>query len=129
MDLLPTFCRLAGVEPPGDRVLDGHDLSAVLLGQTDRSPRDTVFYWRQEELYAVRSGPWKAHFITEGCFQDQALQKREAHAPPLLYHLENDPSERNEVGEAHPDVIEKITKLAEQHRQSIQPMENQLAKR
>ena len=26
VDLLPTFCALAGVEPPDDRILDGHDL-------------------------------------------------------------------------------------------------------
>src|SRR5262249_60166027 len=64
LDLLPTFCALAGVPAPTDRVLDGYDLSAVLQGK-GRSPRQTMFYWRGSKLYAVRHGAFKAHFITQ----------------------------------------------------------------
>lgn len=74
-----------------DLKLDGHDLSPLLLGRTYKSPRDRVFYWREEQLYAVRVGPWKAHFITQGCYG--LGEKRQEHATPLLYNVENDPSE------------------------------------
>ncbi len=57
IDLLPTFRALAGVPAPTDRVLDGYDLSGVLLGRTDKSPRDRVFCGRQEQLDAVGVGP------------------------------------------------------------------------
>ena len=126
MDLLPTFCSLAGVEPPKDRVLDGHDLSPLLLGKTEKSPRDTVFYWRQEKLFAARVGAWKAHFITHGGYGTGP--KREEHAKPLLYNLEHDPSEKYNVAAQHPDVVASIEKIAEEHRKSVKPVENQLTR-
>ncbi|MCS1412148.1 MAG: Arylsulfatase [Verrucomicrobia subdivision 3 bacterium] len=127
MDLLPTFCSLAGVQPPADRTLDGYDLSPLLFGATDKGPRDTVFYWRSAELYAVRQGPWKIHFITEGCYG--IGPKREVHETPELYHLEQDPSEKYNVADLHPDVITRLVAAAERHRQGIQPMKDQLADR
>ena len=127
MDLLPTFCALAGADTPNDRTLDGYDLSPLLLGRTDKSPRDRVFYWREEQLYAVRVGPWKAHFITQGCYG--LGENRQEHATPLLYHLEHDPSEEYDIAESHPEQVEKLQAIAEEHRRSIEPVEDQLIKR
>src|SRR5205807_10568699 len=56
LDLLPTFLALAGGKPPSGRVLDGWDVSPVLFG-TGPSPRDVMFYYRGEQLYAARKGP------------------------------------------------------------------------
>jgi arylsulfatase A-like enzyme len=126
MDLLPTFCALAGAAPPADRDLDGYDLSAVLLGQTDQSPRDRVFYWREEQLYAIRVGPWKAHFITQGCYG--LGEKRQEHQTPELYHLEQDPSEKYNIAELHPEQVQQLTAIAEEHRKSIAEVENQLTR-
>ncbi len=127
MDLLPTFCSLAGVAAPQDRTLDGFDLTPVLLGQNDKSPREEVFYWRSEQLYAVRSGPWKAHFITEGCYG--LGPKREEHATPQLYNLEHDPSEKYNIADLHPEVVEKLKAIADVHRAGVVPVPNQLIKR
>ena len=126
MDLLPTFCALSGATPPTDRVLDGYDLSPLLFGKTEKSPRDRVYYWRQEELYAVRVGPWKAHFISEGCYG--VGPEKKVCDPPLLYHLGHDPSEKYNLAELHPTEIEKIKMIAVEHKKSIQSMENQLTK-
>lgn len=126
MDLLPTFCTLAGTKAPADRTLDGYDLSPLLLGRTEKSPRDRVFYWREEKLYAIRVGPWKAHFITHGCYGMGA--PREEHETPQLYHIEHDPSEQYNIAELHPDVLERLQAIAEEHRQSVKPVENQLTK-
>src|SRR5262249_49704826 len=70
LDLLPTFCALAGAPAPTDRVLDGFDLSAVLQGK-GRSPRQTMFYWRGSELYAVRRGGFTEHFITTSEYRSE----------------------------------------------------------
>ena len=127
MDLLPTFCAIAGVKPPSDRLLDGYDLSPLLLGKTMKSPRDRMFYWREQELYAVRLGPWKAHFITEGCYGMGPT--REEHDPPQLYHLGHDPAEKYNLADVHPKEIARIQSIANEHKKSIQQMENQLNKR
>lgn len=127
MDLLPTFCALAGAQAPTDRQLDGYNLAPLLLGKTDKSPRDRVFYWREEKLYAIRVGPWKAHFITQGCYGDPP--ERQEHATPELYHLEHDPSEKYNIAENHPEVIEKLKRFAKEHVEGVKPVEDQLAKR
>lgn len=124
MDLLPTFAALAGAKAPTDRVLDGHDLSGVLLGKVKKSPRNEVYYWRSEELYAIRVGAWKAHFITEGCYG--IGPKREEHASPELYNVEYDPSEKYNVAEAHPDVVKRLVAAAKKHKDGMTTMENEL---
>ncbi|MCA8987699.1 MAG: sulfatase [Planctomycetaceae bacterium] len=126
MDLLPTFCSLAGVKPDPDRVLDGYDLSGLIRGETQTSPRDRVFYWREEELYAVRYGHYKLHFITSGCYgigpAKEVLEK------PELYNLSVDPSEKYNIAAENEEVVKFLTGVAHEHRKSLQPVENQLEK-
>jgi arylsulfatase A len=125
MDLLPTLCALAGATPPRDRVLDGYDLSGVLL-RGEPSPRRDVFYYRGPKLYALRHGPYKAHFFTKS---EYGSDPEEAHDPPLLYDLDQDPGEAWDVAARHPDVISVIRKIAAEHARTLVPVENQVAKR
>jgi arylsulfatase A len=125
MDVFPTFCKLAGVEVPGDRVYDGRDISPALFG-TGHSGREAVFYYRGTRIFAVRKGPYKAHFITKSAYgADDEMQ----HDPPLLYNLEHDPSELYNIADQHPEVIADIRAEIEKHRQTLEPVENQLQKR
>lgn len=96
MDVLPTFAKLAGAALPGDRKLDGVDLWPVLTGSPAKPPRDTFLYFRGLTLDAVRSGPWKLH-----------LAKRE------LYNLSDDIGEAANVADKHPDVVQRLTALAD----------------
>ncbi|MCB0853377.1 MAG: sulfatase, partial [Bacteroidetes bacterium] len=100
MDLYTTFSKLAGVEIPDDRVVDGIDLSPVLF-DGKKGNRNHMFYYRGDMLYAVRVGDYKAHFIT----QDAYGPNRNEHEIPLLYNLSVDPSEKYDVAEEHPEVI------------------------
>lgn len=123
MDILPTFLSLAGGALPTDRILDGFDLSPVLKGE-GHSPRDTVFYYRGTELYAVRKGRFKAHFTTR---VEYAAGDPVPHDPPLLYNLEEDPSEQYDVAKQNPEVIAEILAIAKQHRSTVTPVPDQLA--
>lgn len=124
LDLLPTLAALAGAEAPGDRPLDGYDLSPILLG-TGPSPRETVFYYRGTRIYAVRKGPFKAHFITQPAY---GPGKPEEHDPPLLFNLDHDPGEHYNVAEKHPDVIAAIDEEVKAHQANMVPGEPQLEK-
>jgi arylsulfatase A len=112
LDLLPTFCALAGAQAPADRVSDGYDLSAVLQGNR-RSSRQTMFYWRGSKLYALRHGAFKAHFITQA---EYGAEPAVTHDPPLLYNLDHDLSEKYNVAANHPDVIAEIRRLTVEHK-------------
>ncbi len=127
LDLMATFVALAGGELPDDRVYDSHDLSPTLL-RGEPSPRDDMFFYRGDDLYAVRLGAFKAHFITQTAYTP-AAREREQHDPPLLFHLDHDPGERFDVADQHPEVIEAILQRAAEHQDTVEEVENQLDKR
>ena len=124
MDLFPSFCRLAGIDPPDDRVYDGHDISPVILG-TGSSPVETIYYYRGTEVFAIRHGSYKAHFKTRQEYGDPAIT---VHEPPLLYNLDIDPSERFDIADKNPGIIAGIREILEKHLATVIPVENQLEK-
>ncbi|GAB3275078.1 sulfatase [Larkinella harenae] len=119
MDILPTILNLAGVPLPNDRVLDGQDITNVLNGKKEKGA-ELVFYYDSDRLYAIRKGPWKAHFTTHPSYSPDAPVP---HDPPLLYNLEVDPGERYEVGKKHPEVIEDLKREVEKHRAGVVAVE------
>ena len=123
MDIYATSLKVAGADIPSDRVVDGYDLTSMLKGET-KSPRDEVYYYRGTRLMALRKGPWKAHFITQESYtrNNQATE----HDPPVLYNMEVDPSEKWNVAEDHPDVIDVIKKAAFEHLATVKPVPSQL---
>lgn len=122
LDLLPTAWALAGVALPDDPILDGYDLTPLLLEGT-AGPRREMFYYRGPDLYAVRLGPWKAHLITQPGY---GRGRREEHVPPLLFNLDVDPSETTNVAEDHSEVLAEIEALVTEHRKTIKPVPSQL---
>ncbi len=122
MDIFATAQRLVGVEPPNDRTVDSFDLSPVLFSNGP-SKRRLLFYYRGYNLMAVRKGPWKAHFMTQAAY---GQQKPEQHDPPILYHLEHDPSETKNLADKHAEVIADIQKEVESHKRKLKPAPSQL---
>ncbi|BDS05864.1 hypothetical protein NT6N_09040 [Oceaniferula spumae] len=104
MDLLPTFAKLSGGKVPTDRVIDGKDVWPVLTEQA-KSPHQAYFYHTQNELKAVRSGPWKLH-VKRG-------------KPIALYNLDKDIGEKNNVLKHHPEVAEKLASLIPPFNESL----------
>jgi len=121
LDVLPTSLALAGVEPPRDRVLDGVDMRPVLEGSAGL--RETMFFYRGSRLMAVRQGPWKAHFITQPGYGGGGPTP---HDPPLLFHLERDPSEQFDVAQDHPEVVASLRRVADEHRANLDVAPSQL---
>ncbi len=122
LDLLATIAALADASLPDDRTLDSLDLSDVLF-DNGSGPRQTMFYYRGRKLMAVRSGPWKAHFMTQAGYRQP---RAESHDPPLLYHLEHDPSERHDLAKKHPEVIAEIRELVARHTAGVEAPDSQL---
>jgi arylsulfatase A len=127
MDLLPTFCHLAKLKLPGDRIYDGYDISPVIFG-TGPDPREVVYYYGGgAQIYAIRKGAYKAHFIVQpesgGTFETKIVQDS-----PLLYNLNVDPSEKYNIATEHPEIVADLKKILETHQATLIPVENQLEK-
>jgi arylsulfatase A-like enzyme len=122
LDLLPTFVTLAGAWPAKDLLLDGDDISQMLL-EDKPLPHRAFFYYAGTRLNAVRKGPWKIHFTTGSPLEKKPAQ---THRTPLLFHLKRDPSERWDVAKDNPAVVADLVGEAERHRQTVVPIKLQL---
>ena len=98
-DFPATALDLAGADVPAD--MDGISIAPTLTGDGEQ-PRHPYLYWEFHERggkQAVRMGRWKG--IRRGV-------RKDPDAPILLFDLEQDPGESNDVAAEHPDVVAKI---------------------
>lgn len=119
MDFLPTFANLAGAPKPGVTI-DGHDESGLWFSrEPGPSPYNQggFFYYHMEQLQAVRAGDWKLYLPLE---KKIALGKgKTVPAAAALYDVRHDVSEEREVSGQHPDIVTRLTALAEQARAEL----------
>lgn len=95
LDFLPIFARLAGVEVPRDRRIDGEDLTEVFL--TGRGQGRAEFrYYHMETLEAVRMGCWKLHV-----YKNEEPMR-------ALYNLQEDPGEQHDLMEQRPEIARRL---------------------
>ena len=119
MDLLPTFAKLAGGEPPSDRKIDGHDISQLLFGKSEaKSPYEAFYYYHQDQLHAVRVGPWKL-FVPVESVQGHPHFKPNQPIEPLLFNVVDDLSSEFNLAEQRPEVVARLMKYAEQARKDL----------
>ena len=100
IDFFPTILSLAGCSFPGDRIIDGLNLSAVLTGRS-RGLRERALFWHYPHYWwgdrvrpwsVVRSGDWKLiRFYEDG---------REE-----LYNIAEDESESNDLAASRPGIV------------------------
>ena len=102
MDLHPTFAKLASAKMPSDRVIDGRDISPILLGEPGaKTPHDRFFYQQGGRLAAVRSGDWKLFLNGQ------------------LYNLRKDLSESKNVAARYPGVVKRLQGLLDEFRRDL----------
>jgi arylsulfatase A len=111
IDLLPTLVSVAGGKTPAEPVIDGRDLSAVLLGHSKESSREAHYYFSGYTLQAVRQGPWKLAIAPQIDAADKTTAE-ESRTNPRLYGLDTDIGETTNVAGKHPEVVKKLTALA-----------------
>ena len=103
-DIFATIAAMAGVAPPPAVVLDGADLSGLLLHGAKSPHRCLVHYHSPQNklsntsgVAAVRCGQYKAHFFTHSTANQSILghylpAPDGEHDPPLLFDLDEDGS-------------------------------------
>jgi arylsulfatase A-like enzyme len=113
LDILPTFAALSGAALP-QQTIDGHDITPLLLGTPEaKSPSDGkgFFYYHIDQLQALRSGPWKLYLALPA----KRINLADKRAPSVLqlFNVRDDIAEVDEVSARHPEVVQRLLKLAE----------------
>ncbi len=127
MDLMPTLARLAGAKVPVDRVIDGHDITDLIQGkQGAKSETEAYYYYQHTHLQAVRVGKWKLHLtrVAEPPWSPKwarHINPKDVFdvTSPMLFDLDADIGETNDIAAAHPEVVKEILRLAETARADI----------
>jgi len=129
IDVFPTIAELLRVPPAApDRAIDGRSLWPLLSGGSEEPPQEAYFfYFNKNELQAMRSGRWKLVF--PHTYRSMAGQTPGENGRPglyanrkagaELYDMTADPGETRDVAAAHPEVIARLTALAEQARADL----------
>ena len=106
VDLLPTLCAAAGVNLPPDYHGDGENLLDAFEGKLLERTRPIFWEWRGNRTepdwwprLAVRDGPWKLVMTYDA-------RRTE------LHHLVNDRAEATDLSGEHPEIVERLSKLA-----------------
>lgn len=111
IDLLPTFVALAGGTVPATPVIDGRDITPILLGQSKESAREAHYYFSGYELQAVRQGRWKLALVPQP--EDNKKKGVKVAAGLRLYDLDAEIGEQTDVAAQHPEVVAKLKALAD----------------
>ena len=114
VDLLPTFCALAGVELPDGYVPDGIDQSQVLRGKTDPLRRKPIFWeWRS----ASKKGEnWPVAAVWQGGSK-LLLGKHDSRVE--LFRLPSDRLEENDLGALEKEEVERLSGLLDEWRKAL----------
>jgi arylsulfatase A len=120
IDFLPTFCEMAGVEPPKDRIIDGKSILPLLKGETKESPHDYLIYIDpgeyEDQGYGVRSRDnFKYYKATNS--ENAAYHNMRIHS--FLFDLNHDRDESYDVKILYPEKYEELRKHLEEFNEAL----------
>jgi arylsulfatase A-like enzyme len=128
IDLLPTLAAITGATLPSHKI-DGVNLLPLMRGDLSVRPREVFYYYyRQNNLEAVRNERWKLVFPHPGRTYEgfepgtdgSAGKVTESHAiAGGLYDLRRDPGERYDMSEYYPEVVKELEALANEARADL----------
>ncbi len=110
IDFLPTFARLASVDVPNDRIIDGVDQTDLLHGKSETGARSDYFYFCKNELHAVRQGNYKLVLPNRKQFYGYVKDKGSLEFE--LYDLSTDIGERSNLASIRTETVEALKKHA-----------------
>lgn len=119
MDLLPTFAALAGATLTTKHKIDGHNIAPLLFDEPNaKSPYEVFYYYHQDQLQAVRSGPWKLFLPVKSAAGHPHFDQNR-HPQLLLFNVVDDAASQNNVAAQHPEVVARLERLAQFGRKDL----------
>ena len=110
-DILPTVASWIGVELSSDRLLDGRNLDAIMLGQ--KTSRNSPIGFESQHQVAWTDDRYKLIFAEDvGVGARQAARHSQNPATEFdfeLYDIVNDPGETTNIASENPDIVRQLS--------------------
>ena len=119
IDLLPTLAEITSVSPSRSLQLDGRSILPVLLGNTDTSPHEVLYFFNNERIVALRTQDWK--MVVQASYRD--IQRRlPDHDVLLLFDMRRDPQERYSMAAHRPDKWQELQTHLERGQRELETL-------
>lgn len=117
MDLLATCAAVVGTGLPDNAGQDSYNILPALLGEkSDKPIRDAIVHHSSKGVFGIRQGPWKLILETKGSGGWVDPRDRGPYGsdkPGQLYNLADDPYEKKDLWDKHPQIVRRLTDLLE----------------
>jgi len=113
-DFFASFASLTGYHLSNDEGEDSYNIMPLLLDPTyNKVIREATVHHSLFGDFAIRKGKWKLLTIPgSGGWSFPNIKKDLEGLPPVqLYDMENDPAEKNNLFDKHPDVVKELQAL------------------
>ena len=114
MDMFTSFAAAAGIpdvaadmKAKKKQYIDGLNMLPYWKGETNASPRTSIFYYYESKLTAVRMGPWKFHFSTKEDYYANLVPR----TVPLVFNIRMDPFESYDNKDSYGHLLQKVSWL------------------
>ncbi len=124
IDLLPTFAAITNTPLSGNKI-DGVNILPLLKGGNVVVRDELLYYFKKNDLNAVRKGNWKLVFphlyttIIEKGKDGKAGKTMQDSTGLALYDLSLDPSEKFDVKDKNPLIVAKLEEVANRARADL----------
>ena len=118
VDLLPTFCEIAGAALPSSYVPDGVSQVGALMGQA-QPPRQKPLFWKMQSSWPpnkTRPDHWVSYAIVD---QHWKLVTNRDASHVELYDLDADPFEKSDLISGKPEIADRLGKQLEQWKATL----------
>ncbi|OAV44111.1 sulfatase [Lewinella sp. 4G2] len=130
IDILPTLTDLAdATKYAPSRKIDGRIMNLEASSDENSTPNTAIqpfYYWRSNELQAVRLGEWKLHVphifrqVERIGFGGEAGEYARRNIDTQLYNIVTDPGERYDRSKDYPEKVAELTALIEAAQQEME---------
>lgn len=120
LDIFPTLLHMAGIDISDFEKIDGKDISLTFTQQEE--VQQEVYYYRNTDLVAYRKAAWKIFLKDPDPWNNEFVEKD----LPLLFNLNEDPSEQFNLAKQFPNIVAELTQAATTHINTVEVVPSQL---
>ena len=115
LDLFPTFCELADIEPDSGLPLDGVSFASLLTGEEQSTQEPRNMLWMTGAHSELERKPWIAYR------EDNMKYLLSPEEGEFLFDLESDPNEETDLRTKKPEKFQYLKSEAESLIESYRP--------